>query len=161
MVRRRAPGTGPDAASVPQGAWGRASLRLGAFVVLAVWATGCKEEAPPVTVAKAYAAAAQRGDSTALVDLVDEEARAYLNAAAERASDQIGGRRNVEPREMVQITDVDPRFQVASTELLHDSSGTARVRLLGVDGSSHDVDLVEEDGRWRVRLPLPGRATTP
>jgi hypothetical protein len=120
------------------------------------WAAACgNDEPPPVSAARAFAAAVPSGDSKRMLTLVDERSRDALEQAAHRASDQVGGRRNIEPREMLQIVDVDPRFQIARAELIEEDEGRARVRLTGVDGTEHELTLVNEDDGWKVSLPLP------
>jgi hypothetical protein len=98
----------------------------------------------------------------AVYPLLERAASERLAAAAAQASDQVGGRRRIEPAEMLQIVDVDPNFELATAELLGDTSpppaedGTiAQVRLLGSQQESHTLTLVREDGAWRVRIPLP------
>jgi len=129
----------------------------GALVVasaLGVLACGDKEP-PQVTVAKRFAAAVQSADVEKLLGLVDPAAVAHLERAAERASDQVGGRRNVESHEMLQIVDVDPRLQVAQAELVIGDEETATVQLTGADGSTHELHLVAHEGEWRVRIAVP------
>jgi len=130
-------------------------LALGGSL-LAVALAGCGEDEPePVTTARAFARAARVGDVEQVLALVDEQTRARVQQAAERASDQVGGRRNIEPAEMLQVVEVDPRFQVASAEVEESDSERAVVRLTGADGSTHSLQLVHDEGGWRVRLPLP------
>lgn len=128
-------------------------------VVLAVTqpvATGCGEdEPPPVTAARAFARAVRAGDVETMLTLVDTQTATRVEQAAERASDQVGGRRNVEPAEMLQVVDVDPRFQIAEAELSESDAERAVVRLTGADGTSHSLELINEEGSWRVRLPRP------
>lgn len=119
---------------------------------------GCSEEPAPVKTAKEFLAAAQGNNVEALLDLVDARAVAFLQHSAERASDQIGGRRSVEPEEMLQIVDVDRRFMVARAELVTQTDTTAQVRLVGAEGTAHVLELVLEDDGWRVRIPLPPEA---
>jgi hypothetical protein len=90
-----------------------------------------------------------------MLDLIDNRAREVLQTAAHRASDQVGGRRNIDPHEMLQVVDVDPRFQVAEAELLEADDRQARVRLIGVDGTEHELRLVYEDDAWKVSIPVP------
>ena len=123
-------------------------------VASAVPACGDEEPAPVIT-AKQFATAVKRGDVDAVLELVEKPVADRLTAAADRASDQVGGRRNIEPQEMLQIVDVDPRFQVAKAELVAGGEETATVRLTGADGSTYDLGLVNEDGQWHVRVPLP------
>jgi hypothetical protein len=119
---------------------------------------GCGDgEAAPVTVARQFAAAVQTRDVEAVLELVDQRAASLLQQAAERAGDQVGGRRNIAPHEMLQIVDVDPLFQVAETELVEITGQTARVRIVGADGSQYEIDLVLEGERWRVKIPVPAQ----
>jgi len=135
-------------------------------VVLAVvlaGASACGEkEAAPVTAAKAFASAMQRGDVKALLELIDREAVAHIEQEAARASDHVGGRRNIEPIEMLQVVDVPDSFQVAKAELVVGDAEAAQVKLTAADGSEHLIDLVLQDGTWRVRVPMPstGRGAT-
>ena len=112
-------------------------------------------EPTPTATAEAYVAAIQRGDTRALLPLLDGRARARLAAAAERASDQVGGRRTIAPHEMLQVVDLDPTLQVARVELLEGDDTVARVRVHGSQEQTIDLDLVHEEGAWRVRAPLP------
>jgi len=132
------------------------AVRFLAAAAVASAVPACADEEPaPVIAAKRFATAVKRGDVDALLKLVESEVAERLTAAAERASDQVGGRRAIEPHEMLQIVDVDPRFQVAKAELVAGGEETATVRLTGADGSTHDLGLVNEDGQWHVRVPLP------
>ena len=138
-------------------------LRTAALICWAALAGACGDRSSdPVRTAQAFTAAVQRGDMDAVYPLLERAASERLTAAAAQASDQVGGRRRIEPAEMLQIVDVDPNFELATAELLGDGSppgaedGTvAQVRLLGSQQESHTLTLVREDGAWRVRIPLP------
>src|SRR5690606_365510 len=115
-------------------------LRTAALICWAALSGACGDRsADPVRAAQAFAAAAQRGDMDAVYPLLERAAVERLTAAAAQASDQVGGRRRIEPAEMLQIVDVDPNFELASAELVDDGAGppgpedgaVARVRLLG------------------------------
>lgn len=141
-----------------------ARIALGVLLVSGSWLAACGgEEAAPVTAAKAYADAVASRDVDALLPLLERRAAERLTSAAERASDQVGGRRNIEALEMLQIVDVDPRFQVARAELVDADATSARVRLIGADGKEHLLDLVLEDDDWHVKIPVPEplRSETP
>ncbi len=116
---------------------------------------GCSEEPAPIVAAKRFASAVQARDTQAILELVDAQTLGYVDRSAERASDQIGGRRSVDPSEMLQVVDVDGRFAVVKAELLSDSGDAATVRLVGADGTEHDLQLVLEDESWKVVLPTP------
>lgn len=138
---------------------GRGALCAVALVLGLV--AGCeRSEDASAQAARAFAAAIRRGDVRALVSLMDAEAVERLGAAAERAGDQVGGRRNIAPEEMLQVVGVDPTFQLASVEVVEQTDTTARVRLRGADGSEHILDLVLEGTQWKVRVPIPVGVTS-
>lgn len=117
--------------------------------------TGCSEKAASVLAAQEFAAVMQRGDAKALIALVELEAAARLERAATRASDQVGGRRSIELYEMVQIVDVPDSFRVAKSELIEGDDTQAQVALIGADGTRYLLDMVFQEGSWRVRVPMP------
>lgn len=124
-------------------------------LVLTSAACGREKEAAPVTAARTFAAVMQRGDSKALLPLLTSDAAARLEQASTRASNQVGGRRNIELYEMLQIVDVPDSFQVAKAELVSSTDTSAQVAIVAADGERHLLDMVLEDGSWRVRVPLP------
>lgn len=125
-------------------------------LVLAMLAQGCSEEEPvQVQVARKFVHAVQGGEVEGVLELVDAPAVEHVARAAEGASDQVGGRRSVEPQEMLQVVDVDPHFQVDDAQLVEGDDRWAVVRLHGADGTSRSLELVNENGSWKVHLPLP------
>jgi hypothetical protein len=131
-------------------------LRTVALFAWAALSGACGgEAASPVGTAQAFAAAVQRGDMQAVLPLLERAAAERLSAAAEQASDQVGGRRSIQPAEMLQIVDVPPTFELAQAELVDDDGQTAHVRLVGAQQESHTLTLVREDGAWHVRIPIP------
>jgi hypothetical protein len=132
------------------------ALRLALLLLGGVASSACGDEEPaPVVTAKQFANAVRAGDVEQVMDLMDSQAVARLEDAAQRASDQVGGRRAVEAHEMLQIVDVDPSFQVKSAELTAADDSAAVVVLSGADGRTYDMQLVNEDGQWRVRIAAP------
>ena len=137
-------------------------LRTAALIAWAALSGACSDRRDdPVRAAQAFVAAVQRGDMDALYPLIDRAAAARLAAAAAQASDQVGGRRRIEPAELLQIVDVDPNFELASAELASALEGpvgdgtVAQVRLLGSQQESHTLTLVFEDDAWHVQIPQP------
>jgi hypothetical protein len=133
---------------------------------------GCKtKESEPVAVARKFAETARRGDVEGMLALVERSAVERLIDAAETASDQVGGRRSIEPNEMLQIVGVDRTVAVADAELIEESGQTAQVELTMTDGRRVRLELVweqansgdehgDEDnearpGGWKVRIPVP------
>ena len=121
--------------------------------------TGACQNAPsdPVHVAESFVNALQRRDVKGVLSLIEARAAAQLDAAAEQASDQVGGRRSVEPWEMLQIVDTDPLLQVASAKLIEQTETTAKVELTDSRQNTFTVSLVFEDETWHVRIPSPPR----
>lgn len=132
------------------------ALRMAALICWAALAGACADKrSDPVGTAQAFVAAVQRGDTDAVLPLLEQAAAQRLAAAAEQASDQVGGRRRIEPAEMLQIVDVDPNFELAQAELLDSDGALAHVRLVGSQQERYTLTLVHEDGAWHVRIPFP------
>jgi hypothetical protein len=144
------------------------SLALTFALLLVTPELGCKtEEFEPVTAARAFADAARRGDVDAMLELIERPAVDQLTLAAERASDQVGGRRRIEPSEMLQIVGVDRTIAVTSAELVDYDGQLAHVELTMTDGQTVRLELVWEQaiagdddsparaGGWKVRIPTP------
>lgn len=150
------------------------ALMLGAWLTLGglgMLGTGCKsDEAEPVAVARAFAEAARRGDVNAMLAVIERPAVDQLALAAQVASDQVGGRRSIEPGEMLQIVGVDRTIAVASAELVDEDGERAHVELTMTDGRTIRLELVWEQaiagdddsparaGGWKVRIPTPARS---
>jgi len=124
------------------------------------------EESEPVAVARIFAETARRGDVARMLTVLERPAVERLEAAAETASDQVGGRRSILPNEMLQIVGTDRTVAVASAELLDDDGETAHVELTMTDGRSVRLELVWEQtitdddsearvGSWKIRIPVP------
>lgn len=132
----------------------------------------CKaNESEPVAVARTFAETARRDDVKGMLAVVERSAVERLVAAAETASDQVGGRRSIEPNEMLQIVGVDRTVAVAKAELVEDDGKLAIVELTMTDGRTLRLELVweqalagDEDheaqpGGWKVRIPVPAVGT--
>jgi len=108
----------------------------------------------PVRAASRFAAAARNGQGVSLWPYLSADTRATLEREAERASNQIGERRNIAPSEMLQIVDVptfDPR---RIPELRSRSDAEAEVVFFDMTGEEYPVNMFFEEGHWRVRLAL-------
>ena len=153
----------PDAARLPDRlSLGPVTLELHPVLrttLLIAWAAlsgACREQASdPVRAAQAFTVAVQSGDMKSVLPLLEKSALDRLEQAAAQASDQVGGRRSIEPAEMLQIVDVSPTFELAQTELVDNDGTTAHVRLLGAQQETYTLTLVQEDGAWHVRIPVP------
>jgi hypothetical protein len=131
-------------------------LRTTLLIAWAALSGACRAQASdPVRAAQAFTVAVQSGDMKSVLPLLEKAALDRLEQAANQASDQVGGRRSIEPAEMLQIVDVSPTFELAQTELVDNDGATAHVRLLGAQQETYTLTLVHEDGAWHVRIPIP------
>ena len=116
---------------------------------------GCQPSGEdPVRAAGRFVAAANYGQGMSLWPYLSNDTREVLQREAERASNQIGERRNVAPSEMLQIVDVptfDPR---RIPELRSRTKTDAQVVFFGMQGKEYPVNMIYEEGQWRVRLSL-------
>ncbi len=133
---------------------------LARWVALAALA-GCGIARPEEVVARRFVAAVAEGDEATLAELVHAPARERLAAAAQRAGDQVGGRRTFAPHEMLQVLDAPPDLSAARVRVETTSEDTAVATVVRPDGTIHTFDLRREDGRWRVVVPLAGEETAP
>jgi hypothetical protein len=130
-----------------------AALVAGTLVLVS---PGCgDEDEAPIAAARAFTSAAQRGDVKAMLPLLERGVVEHLDAAAEQASDQVGGRRGIESHEMLEVVAAEPGFAIASAQVLENDGTTARVELVGPEDERHVLELVLQDGSWRVRVPIP------
>ena len=150
------------------------ALGFGALFGSGLGALGCGgAEAEPVSVARTFAATARRGDVGGMLAVLERGAVDRLELAAERASDQVGGRRGIDAAEMLQIVGVDRTVAVAEATLLEQDERRARVELTMTDGHELQLDLVWQEplpaseenparaGGWKVRIPLPESTPAP
>ncbi len=109
----------------------------------------------PIALARTYARALAAGDAAALVPLLTQDAQTELQALAETATNQVGGRRTFAPHEVMQLTPVSEPFQVSEISVHARDAHAATVRLQTPSGSTFDLNLVEENGTWKIQVPLP------
>jgi hypothetical protein len=90
----------------------------------------------------------------AVLPLLEKAALERLDQAAEQASDQVGGRRRIEPTEMLQIVDVSPTFELARPSW---STTTAPPPTCACwEPSRRPTPSPScKDGAWHVRIPIP------
>jgi hypothetical protein len=121
----------------------------------AAWLLGCQPSVEdPIRAASRFVAVAGYGQGVSIWPHLSEKTRLILEREAERASNQIGERRNISPSEMLQIVDVptfDPR---RIPELRSRSETTAEVVFFDMKGTEYPVKMFLEEEQWRVNLPL-------
>lgn len=137
------------------------SLQTCMATVLVLANAGCGGDDPTVVAAKRFAGAVMARDAEMVIESIDASSQEVLQTAAERATDQIGGRRTIAVEEVLQVVDVDSRFEVREATLVQKSDTAATVELTAANRTSHRVHLVLEDGQWKVHLPLASSESRP
>jgi hypothetical protein len=133
----------------------RAPRPIAAVVLACVLGIACGEkEPPPVTAAKAFALAMRSQNVERVLPLLEKGANVRLEQLASVAGDHVGGRRVIEPKEMLQIVDVPSPLEIASAELVSSEGDKAAVALVCTDGTRLRIDLIYQDDSWRVRVPI-------
>ena len=147
-------------------AWAASLALLLAVPLSFTAACGGPEADGPEAVARTFASTARRGDVEGMLAVIERSTVERLELAAERASDQVGGRRSINAAEMLQIVGVDRTVAVAEAAVLEQDPGRARVELTMTNGQTLQLLLVWEEpvseeqgtaraGGWKVRIPLP------
>jgi len=133
-------------------------LALAAVACLGGCALGRSE---PEIVARAFLDALVAEDYETAVALSVRPVRERLAAAAQRASDQVGGRRTFAAHEMFQVLDLPAGLGAATlvVERAGDDEAVVTIRL--PDDTHRSLSLRREDGAFRVVVPLPAEAPPP
>ena len=130
-------------------------------LLILAWSSSCggQGNTGPVEVARQYASAVLKGDVDALLPLLETELQQQIRDSAERASDQIGGRRKIEGNEMLQVDSHGLFVEVVELRLLGSEDGRAQVEVKDSLDRLHVVELLLEQGpersEWRVLIPTP------
>jgi hypothetical protein len=133
------------------------AMKIGiAFCLLLGNSLACTaKESEPIVIARAYVGATLSGDSAQMIELLDGSVVAALESAAQRATDQIGGRRTIAAEEILQVTRTNPFFVIDSIQEISNDGERAVVEVIGVSGESVRLDLVRSESGWRVWLRVP------
>ena len=131
-------------------------IGLSVLALLLLGTGACRQgESEPAKVVRSFADAVNRGDPKAILEFLEPRALEMLEQGAQRASDQVGGRRQVLPHELLQVTRLDPTFVIVKVEDVAVEGAGATVRVLSNNGESVDISLVLFEGQWKISLPIP------
>ena len=134
----------------------QSAVAVGVLIVFALVGIACgSKESEPSAVARAYVAAVMAGNTADVIDVLDANTVSRLEAAAQRATDQIGGRRQILAPEMLQITGYDPLFVIDRIVEVSADTERAELQIIGVSGQTETLMLVNGERGWRVALRVP------
>ena len=124
--------------------------RLLALLLLA--SAGCHRfpDDTPVEAYRSLLSAVQRDDDARTLALLSERSRAALTARAEELARVSGGSLHPTP---VDLLLADPRPPAAGQVTVKSEDARTAVLAVTAHGTTQEVHLVNEAGRWRVRIP--------
>jgi hypothetical protein len=116
----------------------------------AVAGRGCggADDSPDGAV-RAFAAAARAGNRETMLHLLGPRTRAWLEQAASRGSQMVGGAPGFQP---VDLVGAGPASGAARIALRSRDGRVAHVEVVDEQGNRADLEVVEVDGRWRIEL---------
>lgn len=128
-----------------------ASVLAAMALAAAVAGRGCSvDDDSPEGAVRSLVAAAEAGDEAAVYDLLGPATRHRLDQAAERATNLAGSTRRYGPLDLISISDLGKMPRDIKT--VSRDARAAVVELTGPGGAGR-LDLVREDGHWRIELP--------
>ena len=114
---------------------------------------GCSPvDASPDGAVRAFVSAARGGDRKAAWALIGPATRQRLEAAAEGATEKVGGTRRYAPLDMLELGASDSTYVPTDFRVLSSAGGEARVEVSGPGGRRDVVRTVLVADRWRVEL---------
>ncbi len=126
--------------------------RRGAALALCVVPALAGCGASPETAVRSFEEAAREGDVERVMKLLGPSTRARLVDHARRAAEQ-AGRRKLAATELLATGWSAPRWELDSTRLVSRRGDSAVVEARGKHGEVEQVELVRDDGAWKIELP--------
>lgn len=132
------------------------ALVLAALVAVGV---GCGppeagSQSAPEAAFRVFRDALQRGDRATVFAMLDDESRAVLEARAAAWADAGGD--PMDPAAFLGVADVLVETEVETMERISSDGDRAVLELTTWHETTHRVELVRVDARWRVDLGLAG-----
>lgn len=128
-------------------------MKLAGALALLLVAAGCGGPGrSPVGTVRDVEEAAREGDGDRVLALLGPKTRARLAADARLAEEQ-AGRRQISPSELVAVGWTKARFRLDEVREVERRGDHAVVEVRGRDGERQRLELVRDDGRWKVELP--------
>ena len=136
----------------------RACSILALAATLALSSGGCRDEDhSPEGAVRLLIQAVEELEAHKAYALLSSGTRKLLARRATLATEHTGGRRQLKPEELLLMGLDKIQLEADKIEVLEQTDQRARVKLVNSKKKVEEVlALVKEDGRWRVRLDLPG-----
>lgn len=123
----------------------------GAVLLALALAAGCgRGPTSPRAIVAAFAEATRAGQAARAYQLLGPRTRARLTADAERAA--LSARRPFKPWELLAVGWNAPRHAASGFTEVSRLGERAVVEVALADGASERVELVREDGQWKIEL---------
>lgn len=128
-----------------------------AAIGLAVYLTlgaGCGrgKDGGPQQVVERFVVAAQAGDRAAVHSMLGPRARARLQELMVSA-ERVSGRLVLEPYDFLAVGRAPPAWEMAGVRQLEREDNRAVVEVFSASGERHSVELVLDEGSWKIELP--------
>lgn len=137
--------------SIAGRALGRGAVAAGIVLIFFLRDCGHGDDSPEGA-ARQFVAASRAGDKAAAFALLGPSTRARLVAAAEGATNRVGGTRRYAPIDMFDVQAPETTYAPESVILRERKGGRATVDVLGPEGRRDTLDLVLVGDVWRVEL---------
>lgn len=137
----------------------RALPGLTLIMITVLSSVGCSSgDQTPEGAVRQLIQAVEELDADKAYALLAAETRKALAGRAAMATEHTGGRRQLKPAELLLLGLDQTQLEADSIEVLEQTEQRARVKLVNNKKKVKDeLQLVKEDGRWRVRLDLRAR----
>jgi len=124
------------------------------LVLCLVLGTGCGrgKDGGPQQVVERFVVAAQSGDRAAVHSMLGPRSRARLQELMVSA-ERVSGRLVLEPYGFLAVGRAPPAWEMAGVRQLERDDTRAVVEVFSASGERHSVELVLDDGSWKIELP--------
>lgn len=126
---------------------------VAAGIVLILFLRDCGPgSGSPEGAARQFITATRAGDKRGAWELLGPRTRGWLQAAAEGATNRVGGTRRFAPMDMLDVSGPEATYAPQSVIVRERARGRAVVDVLGPAGRRDTLELVQVSGEWRVEL---------
>jgi len=126
--------------------------RAALLLALAAGCVGGREARTPEGAARLLVSSARTGDRAGVYLRLGPRTRARIHAL-QGATRRTSGRLVTRPEDFLSVGWAPPAWEPAGTRTLRRQGDSAQVEVYSAAGDRHAVELVRENGEWKVELP--------